>query len=574
MQIKKYTIGFLLLGVLLSTSCKEDFLQRDPGAPITSEDVFNDPVLASRFADNSYNFLVDDYGRISQAQRHKGTTGQFTDEAIGSGAADFLPYMAVMNQGRFLDPQATDVVEIYGRMYQGIRNVNVMLSKIESVPWTANENPRLIKAQMLFLRGMFYFELAKRYGGVILLDQPLSLTDNPDLPRNSFDETVAFILRDLQEAEGILSEEEFSTSNTTYSPNNDWNIGNYGRPTVGAVKALRSRLLLLAASPLHNPGNDATKWKIAANAAREIMDMDKYNLHTNYATLLNQNATGNNNEYILIKVRGPRPSGGFINDFIVPPSYAGAQGLMNPTQNHVDLYEMKNGKPITDPTSGYNPKDPYKDRDPRFYANIIHNDMTWLKRKVEMWVNNGTNPTSYGRDYQPGSSSYTRTRYYCRKLWPELFDGTPGRTALLNFIFFRYGEVLLNYAEALNEAEGPVTEVYTAINQIRKRAGMPDLPTGLSKDQMRTRIHNERAVELAFEEHRWWDILRWKKGKEILTKTINAMDVEKKGNAFIYTVVPMAAIYQRSFEDHMHLYPIPRDEVDKSQGIMVQNPGW
>ncbi len=561
----KHNIYFLLLGaLLLATACKEDFLQRDPGAPISKEDVFSDPLLAARFADNSYNFLIDDYGRISQAQRHKGTTGQFSDEAIGSGAADFLPYMTVMNQGNFLDPLATDVVEIYTRMYQGIRNVNVMLSKLESVPWDGSpSNPQLIKAEMLYLRGFFYFELAKRYGGVVLLDKALAAGENLDLPRSSFDETVEFILNDLQEAENLLDTQ--SAINYNNQRPKEWDDRQYGRPTIGAVRALRSRLLLLAASPLHNPGNDAGKWKQAADAARSIMDMGKYSLHNNYANLLNQGTPIN--EYILIKVRGPRPfNSGFMPDFIMPPSSGGAQGLLNPTQNHVDLYEMSNGRAITDPTSGYNPQNPYANRDPRFYANIIYNDMTWQNRKIQMWVG--------GTDYQPGSSSFTRTRYYCRKLWPEVYRGGSTATAILNFVFFRYGEVLLNYAEALNEAEGPVAGVYAAVNQIRTRAGMPNLPTGLSKEQMRARIHNERAVELAFEEHRWWDILRWKKGKEIVAPTIKAMDVVREGNRFIYNVVPMAAIYQRVFEDHMHLYPIPRAEVDKSRGVMVQNPGW
>lgn len=548
--------------IIFGASCKKDFLQRDPGAPISEENVFNDPLLANRFADNSYNYLIDDYGRLSLAQGYKGMTGQFSDESIGSAAADFLPYISVMNQGLFLDPLATDVIGIYTRMYQGIRNVNIMLDKINAVPWSAIDNPKLVRAQMLYLRAFFYYELLKRFDGVVLLDKALKSNESLDLPRSTHDETVAFILKDIIDAELILSTETFGD---VYTPAGGWNTANYGRPTVGALKALRSRTLLLDASPLHNPSGDAAKWKTAADAAKEIIDLGRYALHNDYKTLLNQGGV-TNSEYILIKVRGPRGFGGFINDFVVPPSSGGAQGLLNPTQNHVDLYEMSNGRPITDPASGYNPQDPYKGRDPRFYANIIYNDLTWQGRKIQMYEG--------GIDYQPGSSSFTRTRYYCRKLWPEVYKGGSTATSLLNFIFFRYGEVLLNYAEALNEAEGPVADVYTYMNQIRKRAGMPDLPAGLTKEQMRERIHNERAVELAFEEHRWWDILRWKEGTEIIPKTINAMDVGKTATGFTYNVIPMAAIYQRVFQDYMHIYPIPRNEVDKSNGILKQNPGW
>ncbi|MCY7352221.1 MAG: RagB/SusD family nutrient uptake outer membrane protein [Cytophagaceae bacterium] len=557
-----------LLAVALVFSCKKDFLQRDPGVAISQENVFTDPVLATRFADNSYNFLLDDFGRLSVLQNYKGTTGQFADEAVladpnlGHG-------VLTMNQGKFLDGNSTDIVNVYTRMYQGIRNANVTLSKVDAVAWTAVQNGPLIKAQELFLRAFFYFELVKRFGGVILLDKPLTQADNLDLPRNTYDETVAFILKDLQAAETILAAETWGTA---YSPSTDWDAGNSGRATVGAVRALRGRLLLMDASPLNNPSNDAAKWKKAADAAKVIIDMGKYSLHPQYATLLNQPTSS---EYILIKVRGARTgNGGMLGDFIIPPSFGGAQGILNPTQNHVDLYEMSNGKPISDPTAGYSPQNPYANRDPRFYANILYNDATWQSRKVAMGLNNATTPATYGVDYQPGSNSYTRTRYYVRKLWPESVRGGQGTTAILNFVFFRYGEVLLNYAEALNEAQGPVADVYTNINLIRARAGMPPLPTGLTKDQMRGRIQNERAVELAFEEARWWDLLRWKKGKEIVPQTVNAMDVERTATGFKYTVVALPAVYQRVFEDHMHRYPIPRNEIFKSNGILKQNPGW
>ena len=562
----KNSISLLLLGTLLLTaSCKKDFLQRDPGVPISEEDVFKDPVLAARFADNSYNFLLDDYGRLEAT--HKGTTGQFTDEAIFSGGNGAV---TPMNQGNFDNPNASDVAGVYTRMYQGIRNVNVMISKIDSVPWTDVQSPGLIKAQMHFLRGFFYFELVKRYGGVILLDKaiPLSENKNTDLPRSTFEETVTFILDDLRIAEGLFATDSLAN---VYTPRGDWNAaGHYGRPTVGAVKALRSRLLLLVASPLHNPNGDPAKWKNAANAAKEIMDMGKYSLHTPYATLLTQATSP---EYIMIKVRPNRNStGGMLGDFVIPPSWGGGQGQLNPTQNHVDLYETSKGKFITDPTSGYNPQDPYKDRDPRLTNNVLYNDVTWQNRKMEMWT--VPNSAATGLDYKPTSVTYTRTRYYCRKLWPPVYRPGSTNTSLLNFVFFRYGETLLNYAEALNEAEGPTSQVYEAIRLIRVRAGMQALPANLSKDQMRERIHNERAVELAFEEHRWWDLLRWKKGQSVVAQPVYAMNVFKVGNTFIYNPELLPASYQRVFTDRMYLYPIPRLEIQRSTGILEQNPGW
>ncbi|MET4082762.1 hypothetical protein ABIB40_002726 [Pedobacter sp. UYP30] len=548
-------ILLISLFCLSTTSCKKDFLQRDPGVPISGDDVFGDPVLASRYADNAYNYMLNDYLRLD-GNGNKGTTGEFTDEAVFAGAPTPI---SAMNTGNFLNTGATDVAPVYARMYQGIRVINTMLSKVNQVPWTSAQNPSLIKAQMYFLRGMYYFELVKRFGGVILLDKPLSVNDETDLPRNTYDETVGFILKDLQSAEQILTTESFGA---TYSPANDWDDGDYGRITIGSVKALRSRLLLLDASPLHNPSGAAAKWQKAADAAKAIISMGKYSLQADYATLLNVPSSP---EYILISIRPPRPFI-YLSDHIMSPGSGGAQGQLNPTQNHVDLYEMSNGKPITDPTSGYNPQQPYANRDPRFYANILYNDAPWQGRNMQMYDG--------GTDYRSTAVTYTRTGYYTRKLWPEVYKAGSTSTALINFIVFRYGEVLLNYAEALNEAQGPVADVYTYINQIRARAGMPALPTGLTKDQMRARIHNERAVELAFEELRWWDLLRWKDGENVVAKTVNGMNVVKSGASFTYTVQPLSSDYQRVFRDNMYLYPIPLSEIQKSNGALVQNPGW
>nr|MBA4140391.1 RagB/SusD family nutrient uptake outer membrane protein [Segetibacter sp.] len=217
----RYTAFIVLL--VASVSCKKDFLQRDPGVAITEDKVFEDPLLAYRFADNTYNYLLDDYGRLSVNQAYKGNTSQFSDESI---LADAITAHGVltMNQGKFLDDASSDVGRVYTRMYQGIRNANIMLSRVDSVPDApAIFNASLVKAQQFFLRAFFYFELVKRFGGVILLDKPLSSKDELDLPRNTYEETVAFILKDLQEAEALLSTE---TWQSIYNPDNGWNAQN------------------------------------------------------------------------------------------------------------------------------------------------------------------------------------------------------------------------------------------------------------------------------------------------------------------------------------------------------------
>lgn len=604
---KLHTLG--IIAVLFLASCDEDYLQRDPGVDQTKEDVFSDPILASRFADRSYFFTINDYGRLGESgQPFRGTTAEFTDEAV-SGSMEQAIF--VMNKGNWSSNNATDVTTFiissrgtppYVKMYQGIRNVNVMLEQIDNVPWVKEPrlNKDLIKAQQLFMRAFCYFELVKRWGGVVIVDKALYLDEDGKsselkVPRSSFEETVAFIENDLDEAELLFDGvREFVTPDqiTIYTNTAGWNpfyassgeiTDNNGRADLGAVRALRSELLLLAASPLHNPGNDASKWQKAADAARQVIDMGRYSLHPVYRDLLEVPSSP---EYIMASIKGPRSSANstFYGQYVMSPGSGGARGVLNPTQNHVDLYEMADGRRIHDAGSGYSAGNPYENRDPRLVHNILYNGHPWQGREIETWYMPGTSVT-YGEDAGGNNTLYTSTGYYSRKMWPEELEAGSSAGALHNYVFFRYGKILLNYAEALNEAQGPVQGVIDAIDLIRTSRSdvqMPDVAAtlanrglALNQENMRDLIHNERAVELAFEDHRWWDILRWKKGEEIVAQPIYGMKIEKTGaDTYAYTPFLMSDGYQRVFEEHMHLYPVPKLEMIKSDGSLQQNPGW
>ncbi|PWG79220.1 RagB/SusD family nutrient uptake outer membrane protein [Pararcticibacter amylolyticus] len=555
------TIKLLLLciSILCASACKKDFLQRDVGVQMTLDEVFANPLQASRYADNTYTFSLNDYGRLNG---YKGMVSEFTDESITNAIqAEITP----MNQGNFLDPGATDVTSIYTQMYKGIRNANVVLANLDKTPWTSEYNANYIRGEQLYLRAYFYSELIKRYGGVVLLTEPQSFTEAASDPeRSSFDETLARILSDLDEAITLLPQ-----------TNNDWPnpAAQANRATGAAALALKTRMLMLAASPLWNTSNDVSRWQKAADAARAIMNMNRFSLEPSYANVLQVSTS---NEYIRIWPRAPRSYiGTYISDFLVPTSYGGAQSNMSVTQNHVNLYEMNNGKPITDPASGYDPQKPYTNRDPRFYVNILYNGATWQGRAVQTWQTapNSSGSVTYGTDIN-ASSTFTKTSYYLKRLWPETAKAGSTASALLNFVFYRYAEVLLNFAESQNEATGPGTEVYNAVDAVRLRAGMPKLPEGLSQAQMRDRIRNERAVEFAFEDMRWWDILRWKKGPEIVAQPMKAILVVKNADgSFTYTQTDLPA-YQKVFTDRMYLYPIPQNEMNKTAGKLQQNPGW
>ena len=220
------------------------------------------------------------------------------------------------------------------------------------------------------------------------------------------------------------------------------------------------------------------------------------------------------------------------------------------------------GKPITDPASGYDPAKPYTDRDPRFYASVLYNDADWAGLKLQVYPG--------GADINH-PTDFTRTGYYIKKfLWESTVSSGFGGAAFHNWPYFRLGEMYLNYAEALNEVSGPTPEVYAALHQIRSRAGMPDFPAGLSKDEMRERIRNERAVELAFEEHRFWDVRRWKIAESTTGVPIKGIKITGTAPNWVYTPVD---VEPRVFTPAMYLYPIPQAEINKNLGL-TQNPGW
>ncbi|RYE37085.1 MAG: RagB/SusD family nutrient uptake outer membrane protein [Sphingobacteriaceae bacterium] len=558
---KIFTVVFLLSCLIVS--CKKNYLDRAPGIALDEEKVFSDPVQAARFADNAYNYLINDYIRFND---HRGSTSQASDEAVSGNSESSV---TTLNRGLYHDHSTSaslnDMRDVWAREYAGIAITNKTLNKISAIPVAAIFPAARVEGEMRFLRAFFYFELIKRFGGVPLIIKVYDVNDDINLPRSTYDECVNFILADLEKAVTLLQNDA------------DYGPSNYGRATKGAALALKARVLLYAASPLNNPTNDKVKWKAAADAAKEVIELSLYSLQATYTDLLN---VPSSTEYIMIKVRGPRAIDGIFADYAMSPGSGGAQGQMDPTQNHVDLYEMAaTGKGITEAGSGYNPQQPYVGRDPRFYANILYNGAPWQGKTIETWAQYGTsgNLLANGKDYNPNSIIYTATRYYCKKYWPEVYNrigGTSG-TTLFNYVFFRYGEVLLNYAEALNESDGPVADVYNSINQIRKRAGMPNLPASLDQTQMRNAVRHERAIELAFEDHRWYDIMRWKNGPDIVAKPIYGMNVIKNTNGtFTYTPVLLSSTFQKVYFDYMHRYPIPKVEIYKSKGILVQNPGW
>jgi hypothetical protein len=223
-----------------------------------------------------------------------------------------------------------------------------------------------------------------------------------------------------------------------------------------------------------------------------------------------------------------------------------------------------------DTTNPEHVNNPYENRDPRFYATILYNGAEYRGRQVETFLPGG-------QDSKDGIDNWNTSfsGYYLRKFIDETLPiVNPWDVAGTQpWIYMRYAEILLNFAEARNEDTGPDTEVYAAINAIRDRAGMPDLPGGLTKDEMRKKIWNERRIELAFEEHRFYDVRRWQIAMEIENEPAYGMRINKIDDT-TFTYERIIALDGRRFEIQHYWLPIPLDEIQSSGGLLEQNPNY
>ncbi|GAB2594653.1 RagB/SusD family nutrient uptake outer membrane protein [Spirosoma areae] len=478
---------------------------------------------------------------------------------------------------------AVDTPEnLWANFYRGIRKTNQFLAATDSVnldqyrldpapsAQTVYQN-RLAdikrwKYEARFLRAYFYFELVKRYGGVPIINQIFSVDDNFDaIKRNTLAECMQYITAECDSAAKNLP--------IVYAlPATD-----LGRATRGAALALKSRVLLYAASDLFNTptwaggyanptlisltGDRQARWKAAADAAKAVIDLagTGYALHSNYRNLFITNS------YTLPEIIFARRNSA-ANTFEkanYPIGYDLGNSGTTPSQNLVDAYELTNGTKF-DWNNPAHATAPYTNRDPRLGLNIILNNTAYKGRNVESWIG--------GRDGR-GVVNATKTGYYLKKYVNESLNLLLNNTSVYSWNLIRLAEVYLNYAEALNEASPGHADIKTYVDRVRTRTGvaMPVLPAGLSQAEMRERIRNERRVELAFEDHRGWDVRRWMQGPQYLGTPLMGVEITKNADAtFKYKPV---VVENRVFEPKMYLYPIPQGELNASKGL-VQNPLW
>jgi hypothetical protein len=420
------------------------------------------------------------------------------------------------------------------------------------------------KHEVRLLRAYFYFELIKRYGGVPLLTTYFSIDDDFNIPRNSLNDCINFIVNECDASAVGLPARHASED--------------LGRVTSITAYALKSRVLLYAASELFNNSNWASgysnaelislsgdrqaRWQTAANAAKAAIDIaesNNYVLSSNYSNIFGANGYSDNE---VIYCRRETASNSFERANISVGFDLGNSGT-TPTQNLVDAYEMSDGSKF-DWNNPEHAANPYRNRDPRLALSIVTNNSAYKGRPMECWVG--------GRDGAPVVHA-TRTGYYLRKYVNESINLITNQTSAHNWIIFRLAELYLNYAEALNEAEPGNGDVKTYVDKVRQRSGinMPELQLGLSQVQMRERIYNERQVEFAFEDHRLWDLRRWMLAPSALSTPIKGVNVARMSDdQFSFNVIEVES---RAFTPQMYFYPIPQNEIFINTQLK-QNPLW
>lgn len=430
--------------------------------------------------------------------------------------------------------------------------------------------------------------------GIPIVTEPEDLNSDFNIPRNTFKECIDRLYADVDSALKLLPEDYGVIASENLVPAKYRSLGvtagQYtrvfgdnakNRMSARIAKAVRAQAALLAASPAYSQGSDVT-WEKAADMMAvvldglganpvEELDPDGNKWYVNSEAIQNLPAGVNPREILW---RGNKENNLTLERDNYPPTLFGS-GRVNPTQNLVDAFPMANGLPIDDPESGYDPLNPYGNRDSRLALYILYNGSTaGPQNSVINTAADGSDNNALNR-----TETSTRTGYYMKKLLNQKVNANPSsETPAYHYKpFIRYTEIFLGYAEAANEAWGPAGtgshsySAYDVIKAIRQRAGIGVNTTDTclesarsDKDQMRELIHNERRIELCFEGFRFWDLRRWKNN---ITEPAKGVSI----TGGVPTILPQVEI--RAYQDHMYYGPIPYGEVVKFSNL-VQNQGW
>ena len=611
--------------VLILVSCNKDFLETQPLDKVSSDATWADGALAQAFVFNVYSHL--NYGGFEEE-----SLASLTDEAMFTHSGRDIN---VLNEGSISPSNLgnTRILPQWDEMYLAIRQANVAIKELPEATFDDNELKERLLGEAHFLRAYYYHQLMRSYGGVPIIDRPFELDEDFKVTRNTFAENIDFIISDLDNATTMLNGKAV----------------NAGRATNLSAMALKSRVLLYAASDLrdgptasanssvlggystlelvaYTSGDQTARWNAAKGAAKAVLDATSgYKLDLAAPVSAEEGRTN----YISLSMGGgssvgdPSASADLLFERTHSPLFSqesdwplggihqginnGPNGYHNwagntPIQYLVDDYEMMDGSKF-DWNNPAHAADPYANRDPRLYATILYDGAIWKPRPSDVAgidpvdqiqtgaYDDGAGGTVPGVDTRSSPVedwNGSRTGYYVRKFIdsdPAVIDNMSG-AQVVPWPFIRYTEMVLNYVEASIET-GDEGEAISWLNKIRFRAGMPAVTA--SGDALRDIYRNERRVELAYEEHRYYDARRWMIAAETLgrgIKVMNTMATLKAGQSprvpyvhdktvydYSYEVVDNTEVEVRSWDDKMYYLPISRDEINRNE-LLIQNPGY
>ncbi len=616
---KTFNILIIVSMIVMLFSCKnqDEFLDKKPLGDYSEDVVWSDPALVETFVNSMYRnalgfpFAIVRLSDVSDESHFTPDWG-ITDFNKSLMTSDGL--MGWSTDWGNGDPTAHTLHYRWAPLYSNVRRTNIFFSKIKAVTGDKAVIDNL-KGQAYFLRAWTYFYLTNLYGGVPIITKVYGLTDEFNVPRDSYENCIKFIVGQIDSAAMNLPD--------AYATN--------GRITKGAALAFKARVLLYAASDLHNSaknsvvtngfskpellgytgGDAAARWTAAKNAAKAVIDLGKYKLYKptpaatdsvaqNFVELFTSKGT---DEDILLQFFTAKTDESWSG--YNPALYSGPNGYHNwgnntPLGDLVDDYEMKDGSKF-DWNNAKHKANPYLKRDARLYATILYEGVQWRKRPDDALMIDPFSKIQVGYVYDQSGKMIKagldtrsgpiedwnggKTGYYVRK-WVDTSVDPQYVKQDVPFKHLRYGEVLLNYAEACIEL-GQDAEARTYINMIRTRAGQPALSAAITGNALRLAYRKERRVEMAYEDQRFWDVRRWLIAPEAYKQT-SAVDVR-----YVTTEVSVpayrrpdgttygAAIFSkkdtpgdsRAWNNKGYFFPIMRDEMNKND-MLVQNPGY
>lgn len=545
---------YIILGVILllftGISCKK-VLDLQPTGSFSTNNVWTDPALIQVFVNQIYKesvfaFKDGGFGWGSQTDELYSNFNWCSENtyALGQETPD--------NQGSSFPLNYSSTLNYWTTLYSTIQKTNQFFQNVGMAD-TIGHGSQInnMKGEVHFLRALCYFELLKRFGGVPLITKVYTVNDNTfNETRATWDQTRDFILADITAAASVLPK--------VYANSSD-----FGKATMGAALALKSRLLLYAASPTYNTANDPARWQAAADAAKAVIDLGVYSLYGNASSYNTIFTDFFNSEVIFSRVFSATVQEDRYNTLyrdLSPNGYNGYSAY-NVLEQMVEDFDMADGTPFSWSNSGTNP---YQNRDPRFYADILYNGAPFQNRSAQFYEG--------GLDSKESSLSpwnASKTGYTIRKMVDASYNFNIQPYSSCQWVAFRLGEIYLNYAEA-EAALGNSAEALTYLNMIRQRVGMPAV-TG-SGTALTNMIRHERRIELCFEGHRYFDLRRWGIA-EIGSNDglgITITPTSPANTSFTYKVNTMQ---KRVWLPASYLYPIPRKEIQINPSLK-QNPGY